>query len=265
MENSNDNYQVELLSTHDLRIMLQTTAPPLLERWWVLAISLLRVRSEVDVLFQEKRMSPGGNRLLATEINQLAKGKTMGFLDRLTKALLEIANEKSASGKFKFQEEQASPNLDSKGRVIVKVQTGSNIILGVNKQDCSVPAERFLLGKPEAYKEVEGKSVRLRIQRDVQSSYPNSVSVETPKGDHVGWILKEDSAIAAKVLDSLTSQIKAIAPELESLIFDVGAQVDGTYDEDEDETGKEVLIPELEHVEIRMKDPAEIDIHSAGK
>lgn len=210
-------------------------------------------------------MSPLGNRILAREIDKSAKGKKMGFLDKLTKALLEIANEKAASGKFKFQEEGTSPNRDSKGRVIVKVQTGSSIILGVNKQDCSVKAERFLLGKPEAYKEVESKSVRLRIQRDLQSPYPDSVSVETPKGDFVGWILKEDSAIATKVLDSLTSQIKSIAPELESLVFDVGAQVDGTYDEDEDEAGKEVLIPDLEHVEIRMKDPAEIDILSDGK
>jgi hypothetical protein len=177
---------------------------------------------------------------------------------------LEIANEKSASGKFKFQEEGSSPITDSRGRVVVKVQTGSSIVLGVNKQDCSAQAERFLLGKPEAYKEVEGKSVRLRIQRDLESPYPDSVSVETPKGDFVGWILKEDSAIAVKVLDSLTLQIRAIAPELEHLIFDVGAQVDGTYDEDEDEDGKEVLIPDLGHVEIRIKDPAEIDIHSQG-
>jgi hypothetical protein len=188
----------------------------------------------------------------------------MGFLDRLTKALLEMANEKSASGKFKFQEEGASPVKDSKGRVIVKVQTGSSIVLGVNKQDCSAPAERYLLGKPEAYKEVEGKSVRLRIQRDLESPYPDSVFVETTKGDFVGWILKEDSAIAVKVLDSLVSQIKVIAPELESVIFDVGAQVDGTYDEDEDENGKEVLMPDLAHLEIRIKDPAEIDILSQG-
>lgn len=76
----------------------------------------------------------------------------MGFLDRLTKALLEIANEKAASGKFKFQEEGNSPITDFKGRVVVKVQTGSNIILGINKQDCSILAERYLLGKPEAYK-----------------------------------------------------------------------------------------------------------------
>ena len=188
----------------------------------------------------------------------------MGFLEKLAKAMLEIASEKSASGKFKFQEESSSPAIDSNGRVIVKVQSGSSIVLGVNKQDCSIEAERFLLGKPEAYKEVESKSVRLRIQRDLQSPYPDSVSVETPKGDFVGWILKDDSAIAVKVLDALTSQIKALAPELESLIFDVGAQVDGTYDEDEDEAGKEVLMPDLSHVEIRIKDPAEIDIHSTG-
>lgn len=186
----------------------------------------------------------------------------MGFLDKLTKALLEIANEKSVSGKFKFQEELKAPFRDIKGRVVVKVQTGSTIILGVNKQDCSIEAEKFLLGKPEADKEVEGKSVRLRIQRDLQSPYPDSVLIETLKGDFVGWVLKDDSGVAVKVLDSLTAQISAIAPELQNLIFDVGAQVSGTYEEDEDESGKGVLTPYLDSIEIRIKDPAEIDIYS---
>jgi hypothetical protein len=257
-------YVDPLVSADDMRPMLRAPATSLTECWRILALSLLRVRPKlVEPLSENRLMSPDGSRVLPHEF--IARKAKMGFLDRLTKALLEIANEKKASGKFKFQEENASPGTDSKGRVIVKVQTGSSIILGVNKQDCSVQAERFLLGKPEAYKEVEGKSVRLRIQRDLQSPYPDSVSVETPKGDFVGWILKEDSAVAAKVLDSLALQIKSIAPEIESIIFDVGAQVDGTYDEDEDENGQEVLIPDLENLEIRIKDPAEIDIHPEGK
>jgi hypothetical protein len=186
----------------------------------------------------------------------------MGFLKKITKALSETANKSTKFGQFKFQEEGRAPITDSKGRVIVKVQKGSNIVLGVNKQDCSVQGARYLLGKPEADKDVESKSVRVRIQRDLNSRYADSISIETPKGDFVGWILKENSATAAKILEALTSEIQAMAPGLENLVFDVGAQVDGTYDEDQDDTGKSILFPDLTHIEIYLKNPAEFEIHS---
>jgi len=194
----------------------------------------------------------------------------MGFLDKLAKAIAETQRQNQQtqrqaprnSGKLKFQEDGALPNRDSMNRAIVKVQSGKNILLGVNKENATDKAILFLLGKPEAYKEVEAKSVRLRIMRDLESPYPDSVKVETPKGDFVGWIKKNDSALAVKVLDALSEQIRQVATELDSLVFDVGAKVDGTYDEDEDEDGKPSLVPALDWLEVQIKDPAELDVLS---
>lgn len=188
----------------------------------------------------------------------------MGFLDNLAKAIIEarkVQNAPVASGKFAFQEENKSPLRDSSNRVIVKVQTGSSIELGVNEQSDTSEVVKYLLGKPEAYKDVENRSVRLRIFRDLESEYPDSVKIETTKGDFVGWVLKSDSAVACKVIDSLTQQVRHVAPELESLVFDVGAKVDGTFDEDEDDDGKTTLIPDFDVV-LKIKDPAELDIQS---
>jgi len=189
----------------------------------------------------------------------------MGFLDKLAKAITEAQKQsKASSGKFTFQEEGKNPKRDSDNRVIVKVSTGNKIVLGVNKEDISDKAIALLLGKPEADKEVENKSVRLRITRDLESPYPDSVKIETVKGDFVGWVLKRDSALGARIIDSLTSQVQSLAPDIGAIVFDVGAKVDGTFDEDEDEQGKISLEPDLQHVEIQIKDPAEIDILSEG-
>jgi hypothetical protein len=188
----------------------------------------------------------------------------MGFFDNLAKALNEVKKAQNASGvsgKFKFQEEGKSPLRDLSNRVIVKVQTGSPIELGVNEQSDSPEIVKYMLGKPEADKEVENRSVRLRIFRDSGSEFPDSVKVETTKGEFVGWVLKNDSALACKLIDSLTQQVKQVAPELDSLVFDVGAKVDGTFDEDEDEDGKVTLIPDFDVV-IKIKDPADVDIQS---
>jgi hypothetical protein len=188
----------------------------------------------------------------------------MGFFDNLAKAITEVKKAQNApvvSGKFAFQDEGKAPLRDSSNRVIVKVQTGSSISLGVNEQSETPEVVKYLLGKPEADKEIENRSVRLRIFRDLESEYPDSVKIETTKGDFIGWVLKNDSAIACKVIDSLTQQVRQVAPELDSLVFDVGAKVDGAFDEDEDEEGKTILVPNFDVV-LKIKDPAEIDIQS---
>jgi len=190
----------------------------------------------------------------------------MGFLDKLAKAITEAQMQtKTNSGKFAFQEEGKNPKRDSSNRVIVRVSSSNKIVLGVNKEDISDKAIALLLGKPEPDKEVENKSVRLRITRDLESPYPDSVKIETVKGDFVGWVLKRDSALGARILDSLTSQVQSLAPDVEAIVFDVGAKVDGTYDEAEDEHGHTILEPDLQHIEIQIKDPAEIDILSEGE
>ena len=190
----------------------------------------------------------------------------MGFLNRLAKAINEAQKQtKTSAGKFTFQEEGKNPKRDSSNRVIVKVKSGKSIIFGVNKEDASDTAVALLLGKPEADKEIEEKSVRLRIARDLESPYPDSVKVETTKGDFVGWVLKKDSPLAVRVIDSLTSQVRAIAPEISTLVLDVGAKVDGGFSEEWEGEGDDeeaTIVPELDDIQIQIKDPAEIDILS---
>jgi len=192
--------------------------------------------------------------------------QTMGFFDKLAKAIDEVQKQsKAGSGKFTFQEEGANPKRDISNRVIVEVKSGKSIIFGVNKEDASDTAVALLLGKPEAGKEIEEKSVRLRIARDLESPYPNSVKVESIKGDLVGWVLKNDAPLAVQIIDSLTSQVRAIAPEIRTLVLDVGAKVHGGFSEEWDGEGDEdeaTIVPELDDIQIHIKDPAEIDILS---
>jgi len=190
----------------------------------------------------------------------------MGFLSNLAKAINEAQKQsKAGSGKFTFQEEGKNPKRDSSNRVIVKVKSGKSIIFGVNKEDASDIAVALLLGKPEADKEIEEKSVRLRIARDLESPYPDSVKVETIRGDFVGWVLRKDAPLAVRVIDSLTSQVRAIAPEISTLVLDVGAKVAGGFSEEwegEDDDEEATIVPELDDIQIQIKDPAEIDILS---
>ena len=184
----------------------------------------------------------------------------MGFLDKLARALTEAAREPKASGKFKFQEVGKPPMRDAKGRVVVKLHPGSNLTLDVDIRDATVPAQKYLLGKVEAYKEVEGRAVRVRLIPPQDGAALNYVGVETPKGDLIGWVVQRHSTLANKAIQSLTQQIYNLVPDLGQLVFDVSAIVDGTYDVDDDENGKEVVEPDISFLEIRIKDPAELDI-----
>ena len=184
----------------------------------------------------------------------------MGFLDKLARALTEVANEKRASGKFKFQEVGKPPMRDSKGRVVVKLHPGPNITLNVDSRDATIPAQKYLLGKVEAYKEVEGRGVRVRLIPPQAAAALNSIAVETPKGELIGWVAQKDSKLAAKAIESLLQQLQTLVQDLGSFVFEVSAIVDGTYDVDEDESGKEFVEPDISYLEIRIKDPAELDI-----
>lgn len=184
----------------------------------------------------------------------------MGFLDKLARALNEVANEKRASGKFKFQELGRPPMRDNKGRVVVKLHPGPNITLTVDVRDATIPARKYLLGKFEAYKEVEGRGVRVRLIPPQKVTAFDAVEVETPKGDLIGRVAQRDSKLAIKATESLLAQIQTLVQDIGPVVFDVSAIVDGTYDVDEDDSGNELVEPDISHLEIRIKDPAELDI-----
>jgi hypothetical protein len=107
---------------------------------------------------------------------------------------------KSSLGRFNYQETGCDPDIDSEGRVIVLVQRGNDLRLGINvARNIGKTATRYLLGKEVLDKEVNGRIVKIRLMPDESSSYANSVKVETPKGDSVGWVLREDEAMASMI------------------------------------------------------------------
>ena len=188
----------------------------------------------------------------------------MGFLDNLVKSIIDNAmvkgGHKTSSSLFKFQEEGEEPARDSKNRVIVKVQTGESIELDSYVKDNSDQVAKALLGKPEMDKWVEDKSVRLRMFKSLNNS--DLVELETVRGDFVGFVRKADTPMALNIIDTLTTQIEQLVPGIGDLVFDVGAKVSGTYDEDEDENGKAILSPTFDSLIIKVRDSAEIEIHS---
>jgi hypothetical protein len=195
----------------------------------------------------------------------------MGFfkgLNRLLDVMVENIAENNGiptqnskrSGSFAFQEEGEEPARDSKDRVIVKVQTGESIELDSYVKDNSDQVAKALLGKPEMDKWVEDKSVRLRMFKSLNNS--DLVELETIRGDFVGFVRKADTPMAINIIDTLTTQIEQLVPGIGDLVFDVGAKVNGTYDEDEDENGKAILSPSFDSLIIKVKDSADIEIQS---
>ncbi len=195
----------------------------------------------------------------------------MGFfkgINRLLDVMVENIAEKNGiptqnskrSGLFAFQEEGEEPARDSKSRVIVKVQTGESIELDSYVKDNSAQVAKALLGKPEMDKWVEDKSVRLRMFKSLNNS--DLVELETIRGDFVGFVRKADTPMALNIIDNLSTQIGQLVPGIGDLVFDVGAKVNGTYDEDEDENGKAILSPSFDSLIIKVKDSADIEIQS---
>ena len=92
----------------------------------------------------------------------------MGFLDKIAKAMDEAKRASTVSGKLSYQEQNTIPSKDRLGRVIVKVEPGTDIILGINEQDIPESVGSYLLGNSEAYDFVENRKVKLLISKDTK-------------------------------------------------------------------------------------------------
>lgn len=169
-------------------------------------------------------------------------------------------SKKSSSGKFGFQEMGTDPKRDSQGRVVVKLSGGNpGISYGVNLSHLDQEVARKLAGKVNEDEEFS-KSVRVRMRRDTESQYENSIIVETADAKLIGWILKEASDDAVSVLQQITSAVRGTAPELGSseFTFEVSARIEGSWIDAGD--GEEDWEADFDMMEIRIKSPVEVEV-----
>lgn len=187
----------------------------------------------------------------------------MGFFSKLAK-------EAAKQSKARAQEQRSSANWDppqvsapiptSGDPYEVKVKSGKQILLRLNLKDLSDEAVDQLKGRYSDEDEIE-KSVRLVMFRDLQSQYADSVRVVTTKGHLVGWVRKDDSAVACTVIDQITMGVHRGVPESAGrpIHLNVSAFIEGSWDEDEDDNGKTIYVASIDSAEIRIKNPAEVE------
>lgn len=154
------------------------------------------------------------------------------------------------------------PTLDGQGRAIIRLKGGSpGFRWGVNGSHGSYQAQRSLAGKAKEEGEFS-KSVKVRLRLDPTSQFPNSILVETQGEEFLGWILRDANPEAFFVLNQIHQGISHLIPQYSfpMVTFEVSARVEGYWDEpdpDEEESDWEVSI---DQIEVRVKNPAEIDV-----
>jgi hypothetical protein len=128
---------------------------------------------------------------------------------------------------------------------------GTDIEIGVNKQHASMVALQYLIGAPDEAGDIS-RQVPVWMWRDDTSQYPDSVRVETPTGELVGWVLKDDSTLACQIVDQIGEVVPRSEPRAvgRRIIFEVIAEVEAYW-----EPGDE---PELLSVLLGIKQPAEV-------
>ena len=113
--------------------------------------------------------------------------------------------------------------------VQVKSKKGAKgrVEFGVNTKNATDAAHNELLGKRSS---AEGKRKTVVLFRDPTSRYRDSIRVETPNGELVGWIYKNDSKQAGKMLDTLAKGIRKSKRSLrkQSFAFHLTALVEGS-------------------------------------
>jgi hypothetical protein len=192
----------------------------------------------------------------------------MGFGDFL-KAAAKASNggapaskkEPQASGQLGFQETGTPPKRDKQGRVILTVKGGTpGAAWGVNMSKLDYQLANKLAGKVDEDEEFS-KTIKIRMRPDKESSYSNSVLLETVDGAFIGWILKDASDDVVSVMNQLKKAVLSVAPELasEEFTFEMSAKIEGHWDE-VGENGEEAWDANIELMLVRMKNPAEMDI-----
>lgn len=153
-----------------------------------------------------------------------------------------------------FEREKKLPELDSAGRVIVRLAAGNQLEFEVRVRADEI-ATRYLLGKPKDDEVARSVRARVVIQRENKS-----VEVTTPDGNEIGEVLLSESKTAIEVFTGIDVGLKKLSKGLsgKQLVFDVALRVEGEWQPDsEEESG---WFGDVFSATIRVKDPAGIDI-----
>lgn len=138
---------------------------------------------------------------------------------------------------------------------IAKLKRGPNIVLHVNTKHATDQAVRELLGRRKEDDDEVERTVRGYVFRDLQSPYPDSVRVETAKGELVGWVVKANSYYACELINQVGDHLagdpvyRGRAPKLSVSMF-----IEGAWEEEDGDT----YVPSLYDVEIRIAAPVDI-------
>lgn len=165
----------------------------------------------------------------------------------------KVAKSKGNQKGLTFERERKPPEVDSAGRVIVRLAMGGQIELGVRIRIDEV-AIGYLLGKPKD--DEIARSVRARVLSDAQNK---RVTVSTPDGHEIGEVISEMRK-AIDIFGPIEVGVKKASKGLagRQLVFDVSLKVEGDWQEDsEEESG---WSGDVHSAVIRIKDPAGIDV-----
>lgn len=187
------------------------------------------------------------------------------FLKALSKASTgvdyESKNQSHSGEQLGFQKSGTPPKRDKQGRVIVTVKGGSpGAVWGVNLSKLDYKIAVKLAGKVNADEEFS-KTIKVRVRPDSESAFANSILIETLDGEFIGWILKDASDDVVSVLKQITKAVVGVVPELgaEEFTFEMSARIEGVWDE-VGEGDDEVWEADVTSMQIKMKNPAELDI-----
>lgn len=164
------------------------------------------------------------------------------------------SNSKGSQKGLTFERERKLPELDSAGRVIVRLAAGNQLEFEVRVRTDEI-ATRYLLGKPKD--DEVARSVRARVLIHKENK---SVEVTTPDGNEIGEVLLSESKRVIEVFTAIDVGLKKLSKGLsgKQLVFDVSLRVEGEWQPDsEEESG---WFGDVFSATIRVKDPAGIDI-----
>lgn len=190
----------------------------------------------------------------------------MGFADFFkpsSKAATSAPTKSKAdqAGQLGFQTTETPPQTDKSGRVIVKLKTGSEVIIPVHTYKMAIETGSKLAGKSKPDEEFD-KSVKTRVSLISQVKGSEEVRVETVDGDLIGVVKRESAEFAAnlfiQIQGSLIVSVKELAAR--SFVFEITANIVGVWSEDEDENGKSFIYADFSDLNLKIKAPISAEV-----